>query len=75
MKKRTIPWMEGEITEVLSKHLTITTYLALSALVLQDVRSIEEQHRLDVALVNLLSRKIINRYKDESGYTTYSLAA
>jgi len=75
MKDRTIPWMEGKITSVLAMNPTITTYLALSSLVLENVRSIEEQHRLDIALINLLSRKIINRYKDESGYTTYSLAA
>ncbi len=75
MKNRTINWVEGKIIQVLSKNPTIQTYLALSANVLEDVRSIEEQHNLDIAVVNLLSRKIIKRYKSNSGHTTYSLAA
>ena len=75
MRNRTVEWIESKITEVLSKNSTITTYLALSSLVLNDVRSIEEQYRLDIAVVNLLSRKIIYRSKDSDGFTTYSLAA
>ncbi len=75
MKDRTIPWIEGKITEVLGKNTTITTYLALSSLVLQDVRSIEEQHYLDIAITNLISRKIIYKSKSGDGFTTYSLAA
>ena len=75
MRNRTISWIEGKVTEVLGKNSTITTYLALSSLVLENVRSIEEQYNLDIALVNLLSRKIVFRGKSKSGYTTYSLAA
>jgi len=75
MKDRTISWIESKITEVLAKNTTITTYLALSANVLQDVRSIQEQHNLDIAITNLISRKIIFRSKSGDGYTTYSLAA
>ena len=75
MKDRSISWMESKITEVLGCNPTITTYLALSANVLQDVRSIDEQHRLDIAVENLLSRQIIKRFKDENNYTTYCMAA
>jgi len=75
MRNRTISWIEGKVAEVLSKNTTITTYLALSASVLQDVRSIEEQHSLDIAITNLISRKILFRGKSSDGYTTYSLAA
>ena len=75
IKDRTISWIESKITQVLYKNKTITTYIALSAMVLEDVRSIDEQHRLDIALINLLSRKIIKRCKDSDGFTVYSLAA
>ena len=75
MRNRTVQWIESKITQVLGKYSTITTYLALSAMVLEDVRSIEEQYRLDIALINLLSRKIIQRCKDSDGFTIYSLAA
>ena len=75
MKDRTVQWMEGKITQVLGKNKTITTYLAMSAMVLENVRSIDEQYRLDIALINLISSQIIKRGKSDSGHTVYSLAA
>ena len=73
MKDRTISWLEGKIVQVLSRQQCIKSYLALSALVLRDVRSIEEQHNLDIAVENLVSRKIIKRFKQDS-MTNYKLA-
>lgn len=76
MKNRTVTWIiERKITEVLSRNSTITTYLAVSALVLENVRSIEEQDNLDIAVENLLGEKIIKRFKDDNNYTTYCMAA
>ena len=72
MRNRSIQWMETKIVQVLSKSV-IQSYLALSSLVLRDVRSFEEQHNLDIAIQNLLSRKIIQRYKQDS-MTNYRLA-
>jgi DNA-dependent RNA polymerase auxiliary subunit epsilon len=66
--------MENKIIETLSKKRVITTYLALSACVLKNVRSIEEQHNLDIALVHLLSRKEITQEKDSDGFTVFKLA-
>ncbi len=73
-KTRTIQWIEGKIIEILSKRCHITTYLALSSCVLQNVRSIEEQHHLDIAVALLLSKKQIIREKDKDGFTTYQAA-
>ncbi len=73
-KTRTIQWIEGKIIEILSKRCQITTYLALSSCVLQNVRSIEEQHNLDIAVQNLISRKLILVQKDQDGFTTYQAA-
>lgn len=73
MRTRSIKWCENKILEVLERQV-VSTYLALSALTLEDVRSIEEQVHLDIALENLISRKKIKRSKI-NGYTTYSLRA
>ena len=73
-RTRTVNWMENKIVEVLSKRCQITTYLALSSCVLRNVRTIEEQHNLDIALVNLLSRKEVKKEKDECGFTVFKLA-
>lgn len=73
MRNRTVNWCENKILEVLGRHV-VSTYLALSALTLENVRSIEEQVHLDIALENLLSRKRIKREKIQ-GYTTYSIRA
>ncbi len=54
---------------------TITTYLALSSLVLKDIRSIEEQHNLEIALTILLSKKEIIKEKNYDGLTVFRLAA
>lgn len=70
---RSINWCEQRIISELAKRRVVTTYLALSALVLKNVRSIDEQHNLDIALVNLLSRKEILREKDSNGLTVFKL--
>ena len=75
MRTRTVSWMEGNIIKILSKKCQITTYLALSACVLVNVRSIEEQQNLDIAVAHLISRRQITREKDQDGFTVYRLAA
>ena len=75
MRTRTVNWMEAKILQVLNCKSVITTYLALSSLVLRDVRSFDEQHNLDIAIQNLLSKKVINRSKDKDGFTTFTIAA
>ena len=77
MAKRTITikWCESRILKELAKRPTITTSLALSAIVLRDVRNLEEGHNLDIAVQNLKSRKLIQIQKDKDGFTTYQLAA
>ncbi len=74
-KARTVSWIEGRIIRELSVRQIITTYIALSACVLRDVRSIDEQHNLDIALQHLLSDRQITKEKDEDGFTVYKLAA
>ena len=74
-RSRSINWCEGKVVEILSKKCQITTYLALSANVLKNVRSIDEQHNLDIALINLISHKQITKEKDQDGFTVYKLAA
>jgi hypothetical protein len=75
MRTRTVSWMEGKIIKVLSSKCRISTYLALSACVLVNVRSIEEQQNLDIAVAHLISKKQITQVKDQDGFTVYSLAA
>jgi len=53
----------------------ITTTLALSAIVLADVRSLEEDDNFKVAVQMLTSRELIQVGTDRDGFTTYSLAA
>ena len=72
MKNRTIDWIEIKIVKILSKQEYVQSYLALSSLVLENVRSFEEQKNLDVAIKNLLDRKIIKKYKKDY-LTTYQL--
>ena len=74
-RSRTVNWCETRIIRELSKRQVITTYLALSACVLRNVRSIEEQHNLDIALVNLLSKRQITKDKDKDGFTVFKLVA
>ena len=64
---RTVKWCENSIIKELVKRHTITTYLSLSACVLQDVESIEEQHNLDIALTNLIYHKEIIKEQDHDG--------
>lgn len=75
MRTRTVKWCEGKIVEVLSKKRVITTYLALSACVLRNVRNLQEQHNLDIAVAHLLSKRQIIKEKDSDGFTVYKLAA
>jgi hypothetical protein len=72
-KDRSVQWVEKKILKVLTKKKQITTYLAMSARVLENVRSIEEQRNLDRALANLIFRGLIKREKDKEGYTLYRL--
>ena len=73
-RTRSIQWCENQIIKTLATK-QITTYLALSAVVLQNVRTIEEQHHLDIALTNLLFHREIIQTKDQDGFTIYKLAA
>ena len=74
-RTRTVEWCESRIIRELSKQQIITTYMALSANVLRDVRSIDEQHNLDIAIQHLLSYRQITKEKDVDGFTVYKLAA
>jgi len=73
MRNRTIQWCESKVMEILNRQ-AVTTYLAVSALVLENVRSIEEQYNLDIAIENLISKRMIKRTRID-GFTTYSLRA
>ena len=66
MRNRTISWMEGQILKQLAKEQSI---------VLTKMRSMEEVHNYDIALVNLISRKVVTRIKNDSGHPVYRLAA
>lgn len=74
MRIRTVSWCESKTISALSKG-SITTELAMSAIVLRNVQSLDEQHNLDIALENLISHKQIIREKDKDGFTTYKLVA
>ncbi len=74
-RTRTIKWCETRILKELSKRPTITTSLALSAIVLRNVRSLEEDQNLDIAVQILKSKQLIRIEKDKDGFTTYRLAA
>ena len=75
LKDRAIEWCEGKILRVLSKHKKVITDMALSWNVLEGVRSINEQHHLDIAIANLLSKRQITRETNDNGFTIYNLAA
>ena len=74
-RTRTIKWCETRILKELSKRPTITTSLALSSIVLRNVRSIQEDQNLDIAVQILRSKNLIRVEKDKDGFTTYQLAA
>ena len=74
-RTRTIKWCETRILKELAKRPTITTSLALSAVVLRNVRSIQEDQNLDIAAQILKSKKLIRVEKDKHGFTTYQLSA
>jgi len=75
MRTRTVNWCQSKILQTLEQKSTVTTYLALSALVLRNVRSNDEQINLDVAVENLVSKRAIKRCKGSAGMTTFTLAA
>ena len=72
MRDRSVEWIEKKIIKVLSKQEMVRFYLGMSALVLEEVRSVNEQRRLDQAIVNLLAVKKIRKWRDYWG-TCYSL--
>ena len=74
-RTRTIKWIESRILKELSVRPAITTSLALSAIVLENVRNMEEDHNLDIAVQNLKSKMLIQVQKDKDGFTIYQLAA
>ena len=73
-RTRTIKWCETRILKELSKRPTITTSLALSAIVLRNVRYLEEDQNLDLAVQLLKSKKLIRVEKNKDGFTTYQAA-
>jgi len=75
LRTRSIQWCEGKVIEILSRKCRIQTYLALSACVLENVRSLEEQHNLDIAVANLLSKRQIRQERDQDDLTVYRLVA
>ena len=74
-RTRTVSWCEGKVIDILSKRCQIHTHLGLSACVLENVRNLEEQHNLDIAVAHLLSNRQILQEKDQDGFTVFSLAA
>ena len=75
LKDRTTQWCESKILSVLSKRKKVITNMALSWNVLEGVRSINEQHNLDIAIANLLSKRQITKEKDPNNFTIYKLVA
>jgi len=77
-RTRTISWIEGRIIEVLSKSKpnNLPCPLALSAMAMRfEIRNLQEQHNYDIALVNLLRKKVIVQTQDEKGFVILKLAA
>jgi hypothetical protein len=72
-RDRSVQFCEKKIVKVLTKKKEITTYLAMPACVLENVRSIEEQRNLDRAIANLIMRGVLKRGKDKDGFTMYQL--
>ena len=72
MRDRSVEWIEKKIIKVLSRQEMVRFYLGMSALVLENVRSVQEQRRLDEAIVNLMTVGKIRKWKDYYG-TCYAL--
>jgi len=70
-----VKWIETRILKALSRRSLVTTTLALSAIVLDEVRSLEEDDNFEVAVQMLRSKGLMQVKKDKDGFTTYSLAA
>ena len=75
MKDRTVSWFEGKISEVLFQNTTITTDYALAVYVLRENSTIEEDYNYEIAVMNLLSCKIIKRCSNNNSEASYSQAA
>lgn len=78
IRTRSIGWIEGRIIEVLGKTKPgkEPTTLALSSMALNfEMRSIEEQHNYDEALMNLLRRGLVIQDRDEKCFKIFKLAA
>lgn len=74
---RSVSWIEGRILEVLSKAKpnNLSSPLALSAMVMKfEIRNLEEQHNYDLALYNLLQKKLIVQARDERGFQVIKAA-
>jgi len=74
-RTRTVEYIESKIIKELSKKQAITTPLALTSSVLRNIRSLEEDHNLDIAITNLLSKKLITKEKDKDGFIAFRLVA
>lgn len=77
-RTRTVQYIEGRILNVLARTTKgkEPTSLALCAMAMKyELRSLEEQHNYDLALYNLLRKKVIVQTQDEKGFRVLKLAA
>ena len=72
-RDRSIDWCEKKIMRIMNRRHEISSYLAMSSLVLQNVRSTEEQHNLDTAIGRLIVRGCIRVIRDDKGFRCYRL--
>ena len=68
-RTRTVNWCEGKIISELSKRQVISTDA------IRNIRSIDEEHNLDIAYVNLLTKRQMCKSTDDTGMTIYKLVA
>jgi hypothetical protein len=69
MRTRTVIYLEGKIIRELSKRQGVSTD------VIRNIRSIDEEHNLDIAYINLLTKKEICKSTDYTGMIVYKLVA
>ena len=76
MSRRTksVNWLEGKIIEELSKR-QVASYLSLSSKITRNNTSVDEQHNLDIAFINLIAKKQIFKRIDDSGMTVLKAVA
>jgi hypothetical protein len=72
-KIRTVEWCQQKILSVLNRQKEIKTYLALSALVLEKVQSVQESRNLNIAVTNLVINRDISKTKGKDGFIVYRL--